>query len=96
MCLINKFHLFPLLFNFALEYAIRKVQVNKVGLKLNDADNVNLLGGNRGTLRKSTEILIDARKEVGLEVNIEEIKYMLLTSHQNAGQNLDRESKHFL
>jgi hypothetical protein len=42
----------PLLFNFALEYVIRKVQGNQVGLKLNGthqflayADNVNLLGG---------------------------------------------------
>jgi hypothetical protein len=35
------------------------------------------------------ETLIDASKEVGLEINIEKTKYMLLSSHQNVGQNQD-------
>jgi hypothetical protein len=88
----------PILFNCTLEYAIRKVQENQVGLKFNGthqllayADDVNLLGDNIDTIEKNIETLIDASKEVGLEINIEETKYMLLSRHQNAGQNRDIE-----
>jgi hypothetical protein len=35
------------------------------------------------------ETLLDASKEVGLEVNTEKTKYMLLSRHQNAGQSHD-------
>jgi hypothetical protein len=86
----------PLLFNFALDYAIRKVQENQVVLKLNGtyrplvcADDVNLLGDNIDAIKKNTQALIDTSKEVGLEVNTEETKYMLLSHHRNAGQNHD-------
>jgi hypothetical protein len=84
----------PLLFNFTLEHAIRKVQENQVGLKLNGthqllayADDVNLLGDNIDTIKKITKTLIDASKEVGLEINVEKTKYKLLSFHQNVGQN---------
>jgi hypothetical protein len=40
-------------------------------------------------IKKNTEILIDASKEVGLEINVEKTKYMLLSHDQNAGQNRD-------
>jgi ABC-type siderophore export system fused ATPase/permease subunit len=51
--------------------------------------DVNLLGDNVDVLKKNTQTLIDASKEVGLEVNTEKTKYMLLSRHQNAGQNHD-------
>jgi hypothetical protein len=53
------------------------------------ANDVNLLGDNIDQIKKNTETLIDASKEVGLEINIEKTKNMLLSCHQNAGQNQD-------
>jgi ribosomal protein S2 len=53
------------------------------------ADDVNLLGDNIDTTKKNTETLIEANKEVGLEVNTEKTKYMFLSRCQNAGQNHD-------
>jgi hypothetical protein len=40
-------------------------------------------------MKKNTETLVDASKEIGLEVNAERIKYMLLSRHQNAELNND-------
>jgi hypothetical protein len=81
----------PLLFNFASEYAIRKA-----GLKLNGthqllahADDVNLLGDNIDSINKNTETLSHASKEVGLEVNLEKTKYILMSCDQNSDQNRD-------
>jgi hypothetical protein len=53
------------------------------------ADDVNLLGDSVDTIKKNTQTLIDDSKEVGLEVNTDKSKYMLLPRHKNAGQNHD-------
>jgi hypothetical protein len=65
------------------------MQENQVGLKLNGthqllvyADDANLLGDNIDTI-KNAKTLIDASKEVDLEMNVEKTKY-------NAVQNRDR------
>ncbi|KAJ4444182.1 hypothetical protein ANN_05972 [Periplaneta americana] len=69
------------------KYAIRKVQDNREGLEWNGlhqllvyADDVNILGENTG-------ILLEASKEVGLEVNPEKTKYMIMTRVGNIVRN---------
>ena len=75
-----------MLFNFALEYAIRRVQVNQDGLKLKGthqllayADGVNTLGGSIHTVKENAEALVVATEEIGLEVNADKTKYMVMS-----------------
>jgi hypothetical protein len=76
----------PLPFNFTLEYAISKVQENQEGLQLNGThqllvydDDANILDGSVHTIKKSTEALVVACQEIGLKVNAEKPKYMIMS-----------------
>ena len=75
-----------MLFNCALEYAIRRVQVNKDGLKLNGthqllvyAHDVKILDGRVHTVKENAEALVVVSMETGQEVNADKSKYMIMS-----------------
>jgi hypothetical protein len=84
----------PLLFNFALDYAIERIHVNQSSWKLNGtyqllvyADVTNMLLGSvhTSTMKKNADSLVLACKEIGLEVNDNKTKYVVISQDQNAG-----------
>ena len=50
-------------------------------------DDVNIMGGSVGIIKKNAEALIVASKESGLEVKADKTKYLVISWNQNAGQN---------
>ncbi|KAJ4448505.1 hypothetical protein ANN_10521 [Periplaneta americana] len=80
--------------NRGSDYVEKQLKDNREGLELNGlhqllvyADDVNMLGENPQTIRENTAILLEASKEIGLEVNPEKTKYMIMSRDENIVRN---------
>jgi len=85
----------PLLFNFALEYAIREVQETNLGLDINGthqvlayADDVNLIGDDIRTIERNEDVLLNACKDISLVVNTGKTKYREIGRHRGTNAHI--------
>ena len=68
-----------------------RIQVNQDGLKLNGTHQLlfyaadSILGGSIHTIKGNPEALVVASKEIGLEVNADKTKYIVMSRDENAG-----------
>jgi len=83
-----------MLYHHCFSTLLKRVQVSQDCLKLNGthqllvyADDVNMVGGSVHTVKENEEALVVTSKEIGLEVNADESKYMVMSRNQNAGRS---------
>ena len=62
------------------------MKLNGIHQLLVYADDVNILGGSRHTLKQNAEALVAAARKIGLEVSADKTKYMVMSRGQNAGR----------
>jgi hypothetical protein len=79
---------------FTLKYAIRKFEENQVGFEVNGthqllvyADDINLVGDSINTIKENTKTLLEASRDVGLEINAGKTKYMIMSHYLISVQN---------
>jgi ABC-type phosphate transport system ATPase subunit len=51
------------------------------------ADDVNLLDDSTNTIKENIESLLEASRDIGLEINAEKTKYTIMSRHPNSGKN---------
>ena len=62
------------------------MKLNGIHQLLVYADDVTILGGSVPTIKKNAEAAIVANKKIGLGVNGDKSKYMVMSRDQNAGR----------
>jgi hypothetical protein len=77
-------------FSFCFRICRQESQGNEASLELNGThqllvyvDNVNSLGDSVNTIKQKKETLLQANKDIGLEINAEKTKYTILSHHQD-------------
>jgi hypothetical protein len=74
-------HGFQLCFSICHQEGLKLKGTHQFLIYTDDVDRVKT-----DTIKKNVEVLLEARREVGQEVNIETTKYTFISCHQNAGQ----------
>jgi hypothetical protein len=65
-------------FQFCFRICHQEVQENEIGMELNGthqllvyADDINLLGDSVNTIKENSKTLLEASRDIGLEINVE-------------------------